>query len=424
MTGILRVFRYEFMRTLRRKGYLAMSLGVPIAAIVIFFAARAYYAAQANTPQQNTVQTNGKLSDSILPTGIVDKTPDGSFSLPPDLFKNVRMFKSQDAATAALQNHEVSAYWVIDQDYIHNGKIDLYFAQASLSGLNSDTIRGILVESLINKTGGRVDARFADRLNESQLHVTSQILNDSNTIKTGAGEGVSTVLVYVFGLTLVFASFATSGYLMQSVVEEKANRMVEVLISSVRPSDLLGGKTLAYGLLGMIQMACWGLAIAYIVSQLVAGAIAAVQIPITFSITTTQIVFLIVYFILGFMLFASVFAIVGAISTSMREGPQMAGFILIPAMIPFYFIESFATAPDGPLSVGLSIFPITAPMGMVMRLALQEVPIPQLAISLLLLVLTIAGLIWVAARAFRVNILLSGQLPKLSEIPRLIFEKG
>ncbi|HVO43001.1 MAG TPA: ABC transporter permease, partial [Aggregatilineales bacterium] len=137
-----------------------------------------------------------------------------------------------------------------------------------------------------------------------------------------------------------------------------------------------------------------------------------------------QLILLIVYFVLGYLMFGSLYAIIGSISTNMREGPQLAAFFTIPAVIPLYFLSVIAATPDGALAVGLSLFPITAPLAMVMRLAIQDVPLFQIVLSITLLTLTILFLIWSASRAFRVNILLSGQVPKLKDIPRLIFTRG
>ena len=94
----------------------------------------------------------------------------------------------------------------------------------------------------------------------------------------------------------------------------------------------------------------------------------------------------------------------------------------IPAAIPLWAIAIFASSPDGPLAVGMSIFPITAPHAMVIRIAITDVPITQLILSIGLLILTISFTIWLAGRVFRVNTLLSGQMPKLRDIPRLIRE--
>jgi ABC-2 type transport system permease protein len=111
---------------------------------------------------------------------------------------------------------------------------------------------------------------------------------------------------------------------------------------------------------------------------------------------------------------------VGAISNSAREGPQYAVVFTLPAVIPLYFISVFLTAPDAGLPVVLSLFPITAPIAMVMRLLITTVPAWQIILSLALLALTIFGMMWLAGRLFRVQTLLAGQTPKLRDLARIV----
>jgi ABC-2 type transport system permease protein len=216
----------------------------------------------------------------------------------------------------------------------------------------------------------------------------------------------------------MISAFSTSGYLMQSVVEEKESRMVEVLLSSMRPRDLLAGKFIALSILGMAQMLLWAGTVVFIVSQITT----ILPTVVGLNITALQLAVLLVYFILGYLLFGSAYAALGALATNMREGPQLAVFITLPAVVPLYALTLISGAPNGPVAVVLSIFPLTAPLTMVMRAALVEVPTSELLISVALLSLTIALIIWLAGRLFRVNTLLAGQMPKFRDILRLVRE--
>jgi len=119
-------------------------------------------------------------------------------------------------------------------------------------------------------------------------------------------------------------------------------------------------------------------------------------------------------------MFAGFYSIVSALSNSMREGPQYAVLFTLPAVLPFYFISVFTSEPNGTLATVMSIFPLTAPMAMTMRLVLTDVPVADLVISVALLAVSVVGVMWLAGRIFRVAILLSGSMPKLRDIPRLI----
>jgi len=124
---------------------------------------------------------------------------------------------------------------------------------------------------------------------------------------------------------------------------------------------------------------------------------------------------------LGYLFFAAAFGAIGAISTSLQNGPNLTMFLVFPAMFPFFMIGTFVESPDATLPVLLSLFPLTAPVAMVMRLTVSTVPISELLLSVALLAAFDVLVIWFAGRLFRANSLLAGQLPKLRDVPKLLF---
>jgi ABC-2 type transport system permease protein len=412
MNAIARVFRYELRRQSRRPGYILASVGVPVVALLLFFGLRLY---QQSRQGADLGQALNSGKDSPLsqarPSGVVDKS--GLLRKPP--FTDLLFFNTEDEAQAALRDNKVGAYYVVAPDYLKSGQIDMYFDRFNLGNINSSSLRLLILQSLMGASGQNIDSQVVARLQEKQPQITIHTVNETGT-KQAAGEGASFALVYLFAMMLLFSAFTTSGYLMQSVVEEKESRMVEVILSSVRPAQLLAGKILALGTLGLLQMVLWGAAAVYILHQL----IPTTPSMLGLNVTAGQLVVLFIYFVLGYLLFASAYASIGALSNSMREGPQIAAFVTLPAVIPMWATAIFASAPDGPLAVALSIFPITAPLAMVMRIAVTEVPLTQLAVSIVLLMLTVMFTMWLSGRLFRVNTLLSGRLPSLRDLPRLV----
>jgi ABC-2 type transport system permease protein len=192
----------------------------------------------------------------------------------------------------------------------------------------------------------------------------------------------------------------------------------------VRPLHLIAGKIAAYGLLGLLQIAVWfGFALA--VLRLSSGE--AVQRSISLfaelariSLPVELLLLLVVYFVLGYLMFAGLYGVVGAISNSMKEGPQYAVIFTLPAVTPLYFLVIFAEQPDAPLPVALSLFPLTSPLAMTQRLIISPVPTWQILLSIGLLLLAVAGSIWLAGRAFRVQTLLAGKVPRLRDLPGLL----
>jgi len=138
------------------------------------------------------------------------------------------------------------------------------------------------------------------------------------------------------------------------------------------------------------------------------------------TIPLNMLPLLLVYFVLAYFLFAGLYGVVGAISNSMKEGPQYAVIFTLPAALPFYFIGLFSTSPDGTIPVIMSLFPLTAPIAMSIRLVVSQVPVEQIVISLVLLALSAIAAMWIAGRAFRINTLLAGSVPKLRDLPKLL----
>ncbi len=417
MKSITRVFLYELQRHGRRRGYLFMTIGIPLIAIALFYGAQAIQRVQQSTPGSSVTPSNvsKQLSDN-RPTGLVDQ----SGLITPDV-NTGGLIRYADAAAAntALEADEIGAYYIIPANYLTSGNVELWMARFSISNIERGPLSQTLVGALLKQVNTLDPAALA-RLTEKTPSITNHRLSETNQLSQSAGEGASFLLVYGFAIMFMFTTFLTSGLLMQSVIEEKENRMVEVLMSSMRPSELLAGKVLALGLLGLIQVGCWGLAAWFLLSKIAA----VVPDLIGLKITPEQLALALPFFILGYLMFAAVYAGIGAISNSMREGPQMATFFTLPALIPVYLTQIFASQPDGNLAVGLSLFPITAPVAMIMRIAIAPIPAWQIAASLLGLLLTGIAFMWLAGRVFRLMTLVSGQPLKLGDLPKLIRENA
>jgi ABC-2 type transport system permease protein len=430
MIAVWRVFRYELRNQSRRPGYIFTSIGLPILAIAAFLVIQALQKTGQSTPaqilQSNQTQNDnggvgtksgGLFSTSALPVGLVDLSGLLGSDAPTANFKQ---FPDVDTANAALRGNQISGYVLIPADYLKTGTVELWTVNfgSIFGGLTSAELNPLLKTALADHIPG-LDIHIRARLTEQTPDVTNHRLNDANQLSETAGMGASLTLAYFFALALVFATFLTSGYLMQAVIEERQSRVIEILMSSLRPGDLLAGKVLALGLLGVIQMAIWGAAAYFLIKQL-APTTSTTSALAGLNITLGQLIALLAYFVLGYLMFSAVYAGIGAISNSTREGPQFAVFFTLPAMLPLYLSTTFTAQPDGAIAVLLSLFPVTSPLAMVMRIAVSQVPVWQIGISLVLLLLTGIGFMWAAGRLFRVTVLLSGQLPKPTDIPKLL----
>ena len=227
-------------------------------------------------------------------------------------------------------------------------------------------------------------------------------------------------MVYPFVIVLMFSLFMTSGYLLQGVIEEKETRVIEILLSSLQPAWLFGGKVLAFGALGLLQLLFWLAGILLVLQRLPAGG--TLSALAQYALPPGALPLMIVYFVLAYLMFAGAYGILGALSASMREGPQYAVIFTLPAVAPLWVSAALIEAPQGGLAVALSVFPLTAPLAMLQRALVTTVPAWQIALGLILMLLSIAALMWLAGRVFRVQTLLAGRMPRLRELPRLLRE--
>ena len=404
---IWEVFRYELSRNLRRKGYLFTTFGVPVLGLVILLAYQFLVAGGTITLPDfsSMVEAPGAAQDNSEVKGLVDET--GLFGA----VDSLRLFDDEASATAALEAGEINTYYIIPADYIETGEVIQVMPTLQITEIDENTPRQLI----FNVLGEGIAPAVLNRLNDPS---NFERVNVQREEPTPADFDTSFAFIYPFAIALMLSLFMTNGYLMQGVIEEKESRVVEILMSSVRPGQLLVGKILAFGVLGLVQLLVWVGAMVLVLEA--ADFFSAISILGQFSLPAEALPLMLVYFVLAYLLFASAYGILGALSVSMREGPQFAVVFTLPAVAPLWFSSMFITMPDAPLVVGLSLFPLTAPLSMMQRVLLTTVPAWQIIVSLALLALTIVGAMWLAGRVFRVQTLLAGQLPKLRDLPRLV----
>ena len=238
---------------------------------------------------------------------------------------------------------------------------------------------------------------------------------DVETGETGKNVGFNLAVSAILFFLIYGSLFAWGGAVMRGVLEEKNSRIVEVIISSVRPTTLMLGKILGIGLAGLTQYAVWA-SLALTLSA--PGAMALIGYADAPRLPLHVIGAFVLFFVLGYFLYASLYAAFAAPFNTEAEAQQFImipmAFLILAATTWFFAFNS----PDGMLATVLSIVPFTAPLIMFMRITVQTPPLWQIALSLSLLLLTIWGVAWFAGRVYRVGILMYGKKPTLPEIFR------
>ena len=211
------------------------------------------------------------------------------------------------------------------------------------------------------------------------------------------------------------AIFSSSSYLLQGLGEEKENRIMEILLSSVSTRQLLTGKVLGLGAAGLVQIVVWLLSAVFLIqlaSTTIGGVINTLQIP------GNLLVLSIVYFLLGYLFFAVLMAGVGAIGATARESQQISMLFIMPVWIPFWVLFFLVRNPNHVVNTILTMIPFTAPTMVFIRLGTSGIPTWELVLSISLLVAAIIGALVLASKAFRVFLLMYGKTPRIGEIIR------
>lgn len=410
MKKIWTIIRHEIFITLRRKGYLFMTFGVPIIAAIAVAVFLLLRGSEGDDQPQNPLD---ELPDR--PIGYVDHS--GLFGDPGELSAVLLPFDDEASARAALSRGELSSYYVIAPDYMETGQVTRKAPQLDFMGVDTNLFRAFLILQLLGDENPHLLLRLHEpaRIIEHQLDKNGAELSQ---VDEEERYGVNFILVYGFAMILLMTTLVPSGYLLRSVIEEKENQTIEVVLSSLRPIQLLGGKVLGQGAMGLLQVVVW-LVSGWGLLKLASSELAALSRT---SLSLGQILIVLLYFLGGYALVACLQAGLGAVSTSMREGPQYATFFTLPMVVPLWLLNIFIETPNGNLPLILSLIPITAPLSMVQRIAIAVVPRWQLILSLTLLVVGILSTLWLASKVFRVNTLLAGTVPKPRELLRLLRE--
>ncbi len=231
--------------------------------------------------------------------------------------------------------------------------------------------------------------------------------------------GGTFMISYILALIIYMAILIYGQVIMRGVIEEKSSRVVEVVLSSLKPFQLMMGKILGIGAVGLTQFSIWTLfgigASVYGTSFIPAGANFAMP-----SIPAHVFVYFVVFFILGYFLFGTLYAAIGSLVNSEKEAQQLVMpvtmFLVIPIMLMIFIIR----APNSSIAVFLSFIPFFAPILMFLRITVLIPPFGQIGASIVILILTILLMVWLTAKIYRVGILMYGKRPKLAEIVRWI----
>ena len=330
---------------------------------------------------------------------------------------------SSELERTALRNRvtsgDIDGYLWLSDDAVAARKVTYYGRETGglmeKSWLRDQLDRAILLEELAQRGVGGAQA---DELLKP-VKLETMHLEAGRETKANDRGAFFAVLIMVMLLYMAVIFYGVS--VMRAVLEEKNSRVMEVMLSSATSTELMAGKLIGVGAVGLTQIGIWiVMAGVYALPALAASASTGeIRIaPLTLAAFA-------LFFLFGYFLYSSIYAAVGAVITSEQEGQQLQFIILLPLIVAVFMMGPVMRAPDSPVAVWTSMVPFFSPVLMYVRIAVQPPPVWQIALSLVLLVVTIAGILILCARIYRIGILMYGKRPTLPEIVKwLKYAKG
>lgn len=254
-------------------------------------------------------------------------------------------------------------------------------------------------------------------LSDQDIETALQPVELDTQSSSMAGNPVAVFAAVVSMVMLLYGTVLWYGVsVIRAIVDEKTSRVMEVMLATARPTELMAGKILGVGAVGLTQVVIWSAAAIVATSPgLIAGAGMLKGI-----LSAGLIVNFATFFLLGYALYSTLCAAVGAMVNSEQEAQQLQIVVMAPMIVSVLIMVNVISYPASQAAVWASLFPLTAPLIMFLRVALQSPPFWQVALSIVLMIATIFGLIWVCGRIYRVGILMYGKRPTLPEIMKWI----
>ena len=413
MKNIILIAKREFFTQVKKKSFIILTLLTPLLIIVFGGVVSLMFQANETQMQISVIDKSGLFKDRLKSD------------------ENIRyVFSSEETEKSLIKaletTEEMNAVMIIPKKEIHEleNSIEILTnknlsneARKNIAGNISEIIKAEKINAL-----GISTAQIEDLNKGVNLHVVNILEKEKkqDSFLVGVKSGLSMFLMYcVFTFIMMYGI-----RVMRSVLEEKNNRVVEILISSVKPFELMMGKILGVTGVALVQFGVWVVMIFASVMTLgssnvgMVSGVAEVQMVLSAlsQINYGLILFVfVIYFLLGYLFYSAMYAAIGSAVDNETETQQFTLFAILPMMLGFYGSITIMNNPDGPMSFWLSMIPFTSPIAMLARIPF-DVPVWELVLSIGILLVSTLGMVFIASKIYRVGILMYGNKVTLKEL--------
>jgi putative membrane protein len=414
MKNIILIAKREFFTQVKKKSFIILTLLTPLLIIVFGGVVSLMFQANETQMQISVIDKSGLFKDKLKSD------------------ENIRyVFSSEETEKSLIKaletTEEMNGVMIIPKKEIHEleNSIEILTnknlsneARRNIAGNISEIIKAEKINAL-----GISTAQIEDLNKGVNLHVVNVLEKEKkqDSFLVGVKSGLSMFLMYcVFTFIMMYGI-----RVMRSVLEEKNNRVVEILISSVKPFELMMGKILGVTGVALVQFGVWVVMIFASAMTLgssnvgmLGGASNVVQMVLSAlsQINYGLILFVfVIYFLLGYLFYSAMYAAIGSAVDNETETQQFTLFAILPMMLGFYGSITIMNNPDGPMSFWLSMIPFTSPIAMLARIPF-DVPVWELVLSIVILLVSTLGMVFIASKIYRVGILMYGNKVTLKEL--------
>lgn len=442
MRKFLAVVKHEYKKVVLKWSFLIGTLLLPALAVLFTFVPMIIFSMKGEPTRIAVYDPSGKILPRIEKNLSPDRLMEKSKKAAKDSLSDINASQEEQLRNDAaqfMQDFKLSEFapsGTVDDarteliEEIRSGRVDAYlivpsdftakdakFEFRSRKGgdfISNETFRDAVNDAV--RSQRLADANISeDRLAElsAAVNFDAKGLDESGEEKDAEGTLVAS---FIIGL-MIYITLAIYGQqILGAVVEEKETRIAEILFSSAKPFELMMGKLVGVGLAGLTQLGIWVGTIAAFIGFVALQSDLSMILPFMPTITPLMIVYFLLFFLLGFFIYAAIFAVIGSMVTSVQEGGQFTFPPMMIMLAAFYFCFAVIRDPNSTMSFWATIAPFMAPITMPVRILTEMPPFWQIAVSVVVNVAAIAGLVWIAARVYRIGMLMYGKRATIPEV--------
>lgn len=407
------IIKREYLTRVKTKAFVISTVIVPLLGVGFFL--MIFYLVNrqpAHTYRLAIVDDSGILIPAVV-QALSHQLSNGQseFTITKTVDRSEANEAAQEDLRSRINSGSLDAYLLIPRDLTQS--VELHTNNFSLVEPVDSAVREALIAERLSERG--IQVKDVSEIVRSVDLKMIRVSESGESEEKGQTIGVAISLVILLYMSLMIYGIIT----MRSVLEEKTTRTMEVLISSVRPSELLAGKILGVAATAFTQFVIWIGSLAVLSSYSIAMAkmvngssFSGIHLPISLLVYTVA------YFVGGYFLYSSMFAAIGAACSSEQDAAQLQWLAMVPLVFCMFIYGLVLNDPSSTLSVILSEVPFFSPVLMALRIAMRTPPFWQIALSFLLLIVTTVGVVYASAKIYRVGILMYGKRPALAEMFR------